>query len=371
MNAPAAHAPSQPNLVPPAARAQVAEADRLIRELNTAPTAQPAQPTPQPSRRAEWQPGTPQPSNAVPGVPDAPAPRAAPPPSATAVAAAAAAAEPQPVDEEMRRLRAAYQTLQGKYNTEVAGLRAAHQQQSELLNTLVRERNTAPPPAPAAPKTPEQVLRDLGATDKDIEDYGELLPIVARLAENMFKPTLAKLEGQLAQLQRQAGGLSNELVKTRQQTLEDSLDVDVPNWRFINESPEFLDWLDVFDIIAGTTRRVALASAYKNLDAQRVVGIFQAYVREYPAAATASGGPPVDPETLLQPTTRGGNAPAAPEGAASKRIISESEIRDFYTRVRKKQVSAEEYARFSAELSVATQEGRVRPDRSDHHLNGR
>lgn len=364
MNAPVAHAPSQPSLLPPAARAQVDEANRLIRELNTAPTEpQPAQPVA--PARPEWRPATPQPSNAAPGVPEP-----APPPSAAAVVAAVAASEPQPQDEEVRRLRAAYSTLQGKYNTEVAGLRAAQQQSSELLNQLVRERNTAPSPAPATPKTPEQVLRDLGATDKDLEDYGEILPIVAKLAENMFKPTMAKLESQVAMLQRQAGSLGTELVKTRQQTLEDDLDNVVPNWRFINESPEFLDWLDVFDIIAGTTRRVALASAYKNLEAQRVVGIFQAYVREYPAAATASSAPPVAADTLIAPTSRGGPAPA-PEGAVSKRIISESEIRDFYTRVRKKQVSAEEYERFDAELSMATREGRVRPDRVDHHLNGR
>jgi hypothetical protein len=220
-------------------------------------------------------------------------------------------------------------------------------------------------------QTPEEVMRSLGATDKDIEDYGELLPIVARLAQNMFKPTLAKMESEIAQLRRQAQGTANELVKTRQVTLEESLDAALPNWRVINESQEFLDWLDLYDIMAGTTRRVALSGAYKALDATRVVGIFEAYVREYPAASAASNAPPVATETLLAPQPRGGQGPAAPEGASGKRIISESEIRDFYARVRKKQVSAEEYARFDAELAVASREGRVRPDRSDHHINGR
>ena len=190
-------------------------------------------------------------------------------------------------------------------------------------------------------------------------------------SSSLFKPTLAKLQSELTQLQRQSGNISTELVKTRRQTLEDDLDSAVPNWRVINESSEFLDWLDKFDIIAGTTRRVALASAYKNLEVPRVVGIFEVYVREHPEAASASNAPSVSSESLLAPTSRGGQAPATPEGAASKRLISESEIRDFYTRVRKKQVSPEEYARFDAELAVATREGRVRPDRTDHHLNGR
>jgi hypothetical protein len=212
-------------------------------------------------------------------------------------------------------------------------------------------------------------MRSLGATDKDIEDYGELLPVVARLAQNMFQPSLRKLEAQLAQLQQQTQGTAAQLVKSRQETLEEDLDRAVANWRVINESPEFLDWLDQFDIFSGTTRRVALAGAYKALDSHRVVGIFQAYIQEYPAALAASAGPAVDAETLLQPAPRGGQGPAAPEGASSKRTISESEIRDFYTRVRKKQVSAEEYARFSEELAVATREGRVRPDRANIHLN--
>jgi len=369
MNAPAAHAPSQPSLLPPAARKQVDEANRLIRELNQQPSD--AQP-PVAAARSEWVAATPQPSNAAPGVQDPPAPpptRGAPPPTAAAVAAAAAAAVPAPQDEEMRRLRAAYATLQGKYNSEIAGLRAVTTQQTELLNQLVKERT--PAAAPVAPKTPEEVMKALGATDKEIEDFGTLLPVVARIAENMFKPTLAKLEGEIAHLRQSQNVTQNTLVKSRQDSLEDMLDTDIPNWRVINESQEFLDWLDTYDIMAGTTRRVALSSAYKALDAVRVSGIFQAYVREYPAALSASDGPAVDTETLIQPAPAGGQPPAAPGGGASKRIIPESEIRDFYTRVRKKQVSPEEYARFSAEIAAATAEGRVKPDRVDHHGNSR
>ncbi|HYW83966.1 MAG TPA: hypothetical protein VFB30_11955 [Spirochaetia bacterium] len=266
-------------------------------------------------------------------------------------------------------MRAAYATLQGKYNSEIAGLRAVTTQQTELLNQLVKERT--PAAAPVAPKTPEEVMKALGATDKEIEDFGTLLPVVARIAENMFKPTLAKLEGEIAHLRQSQNVTQNTLVKSRQDSLEDMLDTDIPNWRVINESQEFLDWLDTYDIMAGTTRRVALSSAYKALDAVRVSGIFQAYVREYPAALSASDGPAVDTETLIQPAPAGGQPPAAPGGGASKRIIPESEIRDFYTRVRKKQVSPEEYARFSAEIAAATAEGRVKPDRVDHHGNSR
>lgn len=332
--------------VPAAARRQVEEANRLIAELN----ARPGDPPP-----------------ADPAAPSADPASPAPP-------AAVAAAPPAPsLDEQLRQANARYASLQGKYNNEMAVMRAQLEQNNSLVGQLL-EKASQPSPAPAAPEkpqTPEEFLKSLGATDEDLKDYGELLPIVVRLAQNMYKPTIEKLEGELNRLRSNNAATTARVVETSKQDIYAELDRKVPAWNAINESPHFVDWLKVHDIFAGTSRHVALSTAFKNLDKARVVGIFEAYAREHPEQARAPGAPPVDPATLLAPETRGDQPPAAPEGSGSKRIITEGEIRSFYARVRKKQVSKKDYDAFQSEIAKATAEGRVRPDRMPTEANAR
>jgi hypothetical protein len=347
--------------LPAGVRAQVEEANRLIAELNAPPAGAPGNPG---SSGTPGSPGTPgtvsSPGN--PGLRPDLAARAAPPP-------------PPPVpdaEERARTAEARYATLQGKYNAETAAMRSQLEQTNQLVGQLLeRQAPAAAPAAPASQQTPEDYLKSIGATDQDIKDYGELLPIIVRLAQNMYRPTIDKLQGEIQQLRGAANTNSQQLAVTRRESIFQALDVAVPAWRAINESTEFLDWLKVHDIFAGVSRQVALSSAFKNLDQARVVAIFEAYAREYPELARAPNAPIVDPGTLLAPETRGDQPPAAPEGSGSKKIWSEAEIRNFYTRVRKKQVSKEAYQQFQAEIAQATAEGRVRPDRVDFHANSR
>lgn len=361
MTNPTSHtvAPSQPGLLPAAVRAQVEEANRLVAELN-APPAQPnAAPVPQlnQGQPPQWQPASPtqQP------------PRAAAPPSPQLLQQH----QEQPVDlaEQLRRSEARYNSLQGKYNSETAQLRGQVEQNTALVAQLLER--TAPPIAPApAPVqlTPEERVRQLGATDKQIEEYGELLPLMVQLAENMARPTIAKLESEIARLQQGTAQAVSQSRQGRLDSMYSQLDAALPTWRLINDAHEFLDWLGITDTFSGVTRRVALTDAFNKLDAARVVAIFQAYAREYPDAARAPGAPQVDAGTLLAPDLRGGGAPA-PEGAGGKRTWSESEIADFYTRVRKRLVSAEEYKRMSDEIARASAEGRIQPTRRMRYAN--
>ena len=164
--------------------------------------------------------------------------------------------------------------------------------------------------------------------------------------------------------------MANAQVKTARESMFATLDARVPTWRAVNEDENFLAWLDQVDIFSGSTRRQGLMKAFENLDTARVVAIFETYVREDFASGSTSG-PSVDRETLIAPGVPRGGAAEAPGGATGRKIWSESEIRDFYSRVRRKQVSTDEYARFSADIASAVSEGRVRPDRVDHHQNGR
>lgn len=351
--------PASGHTVPAAVRAQVAEANRLIAELNAAPPqpgAAPVSPASQPPA---------QPAASVPPVQPQPHAAAAPPPSPAAVADATQDAD---LREQLRRSEARFATLQGKYNSEIGAMRDQLNQNTQLMTEMLARDRAAPPAPPAPPQTPEERMKALGATDKEIEEYGDLLPLVARLAENMVRPTIEKLNAELARVTQTTSSVAQQARRGSVAALEAQLDAAVPTWRAINESEEFLDWLAITDIFSGVTRRVALADAYNKLDAARVVAIFQAYAREYPAQARAPGAPQVDPATLVAPELRGG-PPAAPEGVGGKRIWSESEIKDFYAKVRKKQVSAEQYAAMMQEIARASAEGRIVPDRKMRHAN--
>jgi hypothetical protein len=365
--------PAAQSNLPPAARRQVVEANRLIAELNAKPGEIPAgveymqnpgdvQPGTNETGQRRWAAATPQPSNAAPGVQD--------PPAAPQIDPAAIVPVPEESAWEQR-----YRTLQGKYDAErrtdqerIRSMEHTFSEQQKTINALI-QREAAPAAAPAA-QSPADYLKSLGVSDKEIEDYGELLPIVAKIAANMFKPTANKLEQEVNRVKQSQLQTSSAVVQDRQAALFAVLDSRVPGWRNINEAQVFLDWLEQLDIFSGGTRRQGLEQAFKNLDAARVAGIFEAFVQEDSATKSASR-PQVDRDTLIAPGVPRGGAAEAPGGAAGKRILSESEIADFYSRVRRKQVTPEEYTRFSAEIASATAEGRVKPTRTDHHLNGR
>ena len=357
--------PPQNNL-PPAIRRQVSEANALIAELNAKPGEIPAgtevqvmpgneRPGTDPTGQTQrWQPASPtataQPQNA-------PAAQAAPPPP------------PDPAAAEVNsQWEQRYRSLQGKYNTEITTLRSILETQQRTMDKLVEQRQSAVAPQPEPQQSPEEYLRSLGITDKEMEDYGESLHIMAKLAQNMIKPTAAKLERELAKTREAAGTVAKAQMKTGQEALLAALSARVPDWARINEDENFLAWLDSVDLFSGASRRQSLMAAFENLDSARVIGIFERFVQE-DSARRSTSGPSVNRETLIAPGVPRGGAAEAPGGAQGKRILSEREIADFYSRVRRRQVSPEQYAAFSAEIASATTEGRIRPDRRDHHAN--
>lgn len=375
--------------LPPAARRQVEAANALIAELNAKPGQIPPgtefqvmpsnevpgqNPTGQQQR---WVPASPQIQQPAPtGIADPQQPNAAQP-SAPPPPTPAQLQQPQHSDAERAALSdQRYRTLQGKYDAEMRAMREIVQTQQVTMDKLMENNRSfvAPTaPAPAPQQSPEDYLRSLGISEKELADYGELLPIVARLAQNMIKPTAAKLEAELNNTRQAAAQTSTALIADRQRALFAALDAHTivgSSWRVLNDDTDFLAWLDQFDILSGVSRRNLMTDAFQKLDLTRIAAIFGAYIQE-DSARRSTLGPTVDINTLTAPGTPRGGAAEAPGGANSKRMISEGEIANFYSRVRRKLVSPEEYKAFSAEIATATAEGRIVPNARDHHLNGR
>ncbi len=280
------------NNMPPAIRKQVADANALIAQLNAKPGEIPAgtqvqvmpgsetpgtMPTGQPTR---WQPASPTATAQPQGHSDQ-QPRAAAPPPPTAAAT------------EIEPWEARYRTLQGKYDAEVRMTREILASQQATMDKLIQDRQSAVAPPPAVPEDPATFLRSLGVTDKELEDYGEVLPIMARMAQNMIKPTAAKLERELAKTKEAAGTVAKAQMQSGQQSLLATLQARVPDWAAINEDQNFLAWLDQLDIFSGASRRGSLEAAFQNLDTARVVAIFEKFVQE-DSVRRSTSGPTID-----------------------------------------------------------------------------
>lgn len=351
---------------PAAVLRQAKAADQLVKDLNANPgnaaaiaaAAAPAAPAP------PGQPAPPVPDNLL-NVGDAP------PPGATPVQGAAPAEPPAPVNWEQK-----FKVLQGKYDAEVPRLlstlnetRATLDQQGRVIQQLQSQ-----PAQPAQPPRREETFQPL-VTDKERESFGEdLIDVVGRRAQEAVLPAVRQmLQQELQPLRQMVGQTAQTQAHLGQQGVYAELNKHVSDWEVINNSVQFLAWLEVPDVFSGLSRRNALTAAFNNNDAPRVVGIFEAFKREDASTGSTSAPrqPAVAAETLIAPgQPRGGSTEAAP-GSSRGRIWSEGEIREFYDRVRRKRVTPEEYKQTSAEIAVAAQNGWIKPDRVDIHMNQR
>lgn len=352
----------QSNL-PRAMRQQVKNANAQVQALasgqpvpGVAPAAAETQPPPNLPNV-----GAPPPADAVPVAPAAaaaPAAPASPGPAATAQPAA-------PVPNEFEQK---YRVLQGKYNQEMREREKLIHEQNQLIQQL----RTPAQPAPAAPASPTEMARSMGVTDKQIQDFGpDLVELIGNIALNTAQRTVAPVAQQMGQVSQVVGQTAQRVAASSQDHVWAALRQSFgPDAEIMNGSSEFLDWVNQNDIFSGLPRKTGLMSAFESGDATRVVAIFRAFKNEEDARrATADPArtPQIDPATLLAPGQARGDGGAAP-GNASGRIWSETEVRDFYSRVQRGRISPQEKASTEADLRAAIRDGRVRPDRTNSHL---
>lgn len=343
--------------VPQAARKQIREAERLMRELNARPGE-----SPPPAAATGDAPAPDLPSVGVQVPADArPAPPAAPP----------ASAEPAQAAPPAEDFKHKYDVLAGKYNAETQRL-VGHAQALKAENDRLLQMLAAQQGQPAS--QPAQVVSS-AITQKEREEYGEeLISLIDRIATAKSQGELARLNTELNQIKDAVRVTVTSAVKSAQERVYEALANWNPEWERINVSQQFIDWLDSVDIISGIPRKSGLVAAFEAGDAQRVVGIFRRYVEEDSrsrSTAAETPKPAVDAATLITPGTPRGSAGEAPSGQQSGKIWSEQEINDFYSRVQRKRVSPEERTATEAEIQKAIAQGRVRPDRDDRNLSNR
>jgi len=354
-------------VLPRAVREQVARAEQLAREAGIANVPPPEGEAPSAEPPPEV---TPEPPVAEPG----PHPQAQPvqpelPLDTPAQPAPPAAPE---VNWEQR-----YNTLQGKYNAEVPELRGQLRSMQEMLTAMNASLHgpTIPPGNPPSRGNGSSRLREIPQTD--IDNYGQdLIDAAQRWAEFRVAPLIETYENRLAQIENRNQQLYHAVGASR---VDQELNTQLPNWRTVNDDPNFHAWLTQVDLFSGRTRQSMLEEAYNAGDAARTAAFFHSYLREQTAVSptppgirsgqTGNGAMPVGPAaaTPLEMLAVPGRGPVSPTQPASsapgnKRIWTGAEITAFYDQKRRGLWNGRdaEVAAIEHDLTQAPLEGRIR-----------
>lgn len=286
------------------------------------------------------------------------------------------AAQPEPTPAPVQRddFEQKYRSIQGKYDVEIPVLRQ-QAQTFERINTSLAEQlalvsadlnRLRATPAPQEPTAPVRA-----ANDKDVETFGsELIDLITRVAAAQTFGLEQKLASHLAEIKQAVGRTNSEVGTVRQsqqQTdralYEQRLTEQVPNWRAVNASPDWLAWLNEFDAVLGATRQAALSDAYTKFDSPRTVAFLKAYL-DLPRSRPASAARTPQEELARQQSPRASSqVPSQPQSSASDtRFWTQKEVGDFYTAVLQGKYKANpaEKARVEAQIDEAVATGRVR-----------
>jgi len=276
--------------VPDQVKRQIAEAEAMRAELDKgAAPEQPEEGTP------------PAPAQAAEESPPQPGPQPSP-------------AEDEPSWEQRFRSQAGRLEQANKANQALVDRMAALEQQLALLKVRGAEEQAQQPAQP--PARPKLV------TDKEAEEYGdEFLQVVGKRAKEEFLPEFDSLAQRLKRLEGRVEGVGTIIDKTQQSNIYTGLAESVPEWRDINKSPEFKQWLQVPDPYSGRRRHDMLTEAFSRHETGRVVSFFRGFLTE----ATGLPQTPQAKEPSAPPLPNGngsGKKPSLEQFAAPGRARS-------------------------------------------------
>ena len=256
--------------IPPAVAKQAAAAAKLQKELSggTEPAADPTAVVQRPLQPTHPTPADPEPD--APAAPAEPVVSFVPP----------AIADPSAQDDATYKNK--YEILQGKYDAEVPALQGQIKSLELVMANMQQAFDNQVASAPEAPTGVENNIKALN-TD-DFTEYGSE---IVTLAEG-FNAILAQNEQLIAQVRQGTAKPDGELVQrterleaTIQKTTEDRYYEDlaraIPDWKSINRSGAFNQWLAQIDPISMAARMDILQFAANNLNAAQVVNIFNQF----------------------------------------------------------------------------------------------
>lgn len=249
-----------------------------------------------------------------------------------------------------------YRSLQGIFAQKVAELQSQNRTYESQMSDLQRQMKEL------ASRTERPQEQRQAADPKDVETFGaDMIEMVQRYAEQVFRQlaeqfsnTAAGLESRVAAIEEKVQGVATKTDTTLEQQFYTTLNQLVPDWEAINSDQRWLQWLAEVDPIYGVTRQVALDTAHKTLNAQRVAGIFSAFKATHPSRKQ---------DSLANQVAPSGAAAQTPTPAqSSKPFISAKSVEKFYKDLALNRYEGREAeaAAMEAEINLAASEGRIR-----------
>ncbi len=203
-------------------------------------------------------------------------------------------------------------------------------------------------------KTPssEPETFDLSAyfTPEQVEEYGEeQCKVMAKAAQKAARQQAQQLiDAEIAPLKERQAAEKQDQAAVRQEAFQDALTELVPDFRTIDVSPGWLEWLAQEDPSSGIVRQRILDTHVSAMSASKVGKMFQEYLastkREVPA-------PPVAPHGS---GAAGGGGSEIPQMDAAGGYPTGAEIKEFYKRSALGKVKDDERVKFEARLKQSS-----------------
>lgn len=243
-----------------------------------------------------------------------------------------------------------FKTLQGMYNAD------KRRSQGELTEALakIKALENAVVNAEKAVERKWDIRKYIPADELEKYDEEQL--------HTVLKATLTAASEEVQdQVKREINPLKEELEAARKTAREvatdafyTALDVGIPDWKDVNNDPEFHSWLAEPDELSGVERQAALTVAEQRMDAKRVIAIFKAFQKSRVVKPDVRK----ELERKILPDV---SNPTVIDSVAAQQgdVISRRTIREFYDNVRRGRVTRQQQADMERRIQAAISNGRV------------
>lgn len=265
-----------------------------------------------------------------------------------------------------------WRTLQGQFNAEVPRLRGANKElQSRVvqLENLLSSISNAPTAAPAAQQSGQKLV-----TDDDVAEYGDSIDMMRKVTREevgSLQGKIAQLEGVIANLTQSVSGsvipqvqrVAQQQAASAEERFWGNLAQRVPNWQQINNDQDFQSWLLDVDPLTNTSRQTHLEIAQRDLDANRVIAFFNAFMAASGKFTPQANAQPNRSASELEKQIAPGRARGSAGGSAGQtaKTYTPNDITKFFNDVRSGKYRGRETERDRVERDIfaAQREGRI------------
>lgn len=263
--------------------------------------------------------------------------------------------KPADVSEDVSYWKQKFSSLQGKFNAEVPQLHQQLREQSQRLSKVLEQLQSQTDAPPASDARDSQDAEDFGPPMTEMVDR-RAEAIARKVVSQVVAQELAALRKEFGTMQESVGAVTERVAMTESEKFWAGVMTLVPDWKQIDDSPEWRAWLDTTPEFAEDTYRDLATKAIYKGDAQKIANLVKLFRGPAPQAPVAP--PAVNPELLRQvaPSTSRASAPA-PQAGKVWSAAEYSAAMDVRNVQRFGQAEAD---RLEAEATQAVAEGRVR-----------